>query len=165
MPGVGEVFNRILTQTDAGQACLVERSAVCPAQATTFGGDCAGNHPTDFEKNKVKPWQLKSWCQAEVTPEFLARLKDILELYARPYDPQRPTVCFDELNVQLLGDRRCGLPLRPGYAQRQDYEYIRHGTRNLFIFVEPKAGQRHLLITRRRTKEDWAQAIRYVVDA
>jgi hypothetical protein len=67
--------------------------------------------------------------------------------------------------VQLLGDRRCGLPLRPGYAQRQDYEYIRRGTRNLFIFVEPKAGQRHLLITRRRTKEDWAKAIRYLVDA
>jgi hypothetical protein len=63
--------------------------------------------------------------------------------------------------VQLLGDRRCDLPLRLGYAQRQDYEYIPHGTRNLFIFVELKAGQRHLLITRRRTKEDWANAIRW----
>jgi hypothetical protein len=66
--------------------------------------------------------------------------------------------------VQLLADSRCGLPLKPGYAQRQDYEYIRRGTRNVFICVEPKAGQRHLLITRRRTKEDWAKAIRYLVD-
>jgi hypothetical protein len=85
-------------------------------------------------------------------------------LYARPLNPLQPTVCFDEQNVQLLADVRCGLPLKPGHAQRQDYEYRRHGTRNLFIFVEPKAGQRHLLITRRRTKEDWAKAMRYLVD-
>jgi len=117
-----------------------------------------------FEKNKVKPWQLKSWCNAEITPDFLARLKDILDLSARPPNPLRPTVCFDEQNVQLLADARCGLPLIPGNAQRQDYEYKRHGIRNLFIFVEPKAGRRHLLITRRRTKEDWAKAMRYLVD-
>ncbi len=66
--------------------------------------------------------------------------------------------------MQLLANRRCGLPLRPGHARRDDYEYVRHGTRNLFIFVEPKAGQRHVLVTRRRTKEDWAKAIRYLVD-
>ena len=66
--------------------------------------------------------------------------------------------------MQLLADVRCGLPLKPGHAQRQDYEYGRHGTRNLFIFVEPQAGQRHLLVTQRRTKEDWAKAIRYLVD-
>ena len=73
-------------------------------------------------------------------------------------------VCFDEQNVQLLADSRRGLPLKPGYARRQDYEYVRHGTRNVFIFVEPKAGQRHVLITRHRTKEDFAKAIRYLVD-
>jgi len=94
----------------------------------------------------------------------MARLKDVLELYAQPYDPTRPTVCFDEKSVQLLADSRPGLPLKPGYARRQDYEYVRRGTRNVFIFVEPKAGLRHVLVTRRRTKEDLAKALRYLVD-
>ncbi len=92
------------------------------------------------------------------------RLKDVLTLYARPYDPLRPTICFDEQNVQLLADSRPGLPLKPGYIRCQDYEYERRGTRNLFIYVEPQAGLRHVLITRRRTKEDFAKAARYLVD-
>ncbi len=107
---------------------------------------------------------MKSWCNAEVTPEFLARLKDILELYAQPFDPARPTVCFDEQLVQLLTDARAPHPVKPGRAARQDYEYVRQGTRNIFMIAEPKAGKRHLLLTRRRTKEDWAKAIRYLVD-
>lgn len=85
-------------------------------------------------------------------------------MYAEPLNPLRPTVCVDEQTVQLLSDARGGLPLKPGHAARRDYEYKRHGTRNLFIFVEPQAGRRHLLITRRRTKEDWAKAMRYLVD-
>lgn len=92
-------------------------------------------------------------------------MKDILELYAQPYDPARPTVCFDEKSVQLLADSRPGLSLKPGSPRRQDYEYVRRGTRNIFIFVEPKAGLRHVLVTRQRTKEDLAKAIRYLVDA
>ena len=67
--------------------------------------------------------------------------------------------------MQLLAHRRDGLPVRPGHARRQDYEYVRHGTRNIFLFAEPQAGQRHILITRRRTKEDWAKAVRYLRDA
>jgi hypothetical protein len=91
-------------------------------------------------------------------------MKDVLDLYAQPYDPACPTVCFDEKSVQLLADSRSGLPLKPGYPRRQDYEYVRQGTRNVFIFVEPKAGRRHVLVTRRRTKEDLAKAVRYLVD-
>ncbi len=91
-------------------------------------------------------------------------MKEVLELYAQPYAPVRPTVCFDEKSVQLLADSRPGLPLKPGYPRRQDYEYVRRGTRNVFIFVEPKAGCRHVLVTRRRTKEDLAKAVRYLVD-
>lgn len=91
-------------------------------------------------------------------------MKDLLELYAQPYTPARPTVCFDEQSVQLLADSRPGLPLTRGRPRRQDYEYVRRGTRNLFIFVEPKAGRRHVLVTRRRTKEDLAKALRYLVD-
>jgi hypothetical protein len=91
-------------------------------------------------------------------------MKDVLELYAQPYDPACPTVCFDEKSVQLLADSRPGLPLKPSYPRRQDYEYVRCGTRNVFIFVEPKAGRRHVLVTRRRTKEDLTKALRYLVD-
>ena len=66
--------------------------------------------------------------------------------------------------MQLLADRYPELPPTPGYVRRRDYEYVRHGTRNVFIFLEPKAGRRHLLVTRRRTKHEWAKAIRYLVD-
>lgn len=87
-----------------------------------------------------------------------------MNLYERPFDPTHPTLCFDEQNVQLLADRYPELPLKPGYVRRRDYEYVRRGTRNVFIFLEPKAGRRHLLITRRRTKHEWAKAMRYLVD-
>lgn len=126
--------------------------------------DGTGNGSTDSQENRVKPWLLKSWCNVEVTPEFLARLKDILELYAQPFDPTRPTVCFDEQLVQLLADVRPARSVQPGRARRQDYEYVRCGTRNVFMLAEPKAGKRQVLVTRRRTKEDWAKAIRYLLD-
>ncbi len=107
---------------------------------------------------------MKSWCTPKITREFLRRLKGILMLYQQPYDPRRPMVCFDEKNVQLLADSRPDRPMQPGRVRRQDYEYVRHGTRNLFIFLEPKAGYRHVLITCRRTKVDWAKAIRYLAE-
>ena len=91
-------------------------------------------------------------------------MKDVLELYAQPYNPARPTVCFDEQLVQLLSDARPTRPLAPGYPRRRDYEYVRGGTRNLFLFIEPKVGQRHVLVTRRRTKEDFAKTMRYLTD-
>lgn len=91
-------------------------------------------------------------------------MKDVLALYAQPYDPMRPTVCFDEQPVQLLADARPTRPLVRGFAPRRDYEYVRCGTRNIFLFIEPKIGQRHVLVTRQRTKEDFAKAIRYLAD-
>lgn len=91
-------------------------------------------------------------------------MEAILDLYAKPYDPLHPAVCFDEKSVELHLDVRTPLPLQPGKPKRQDYEYKRCGTRNVFLFLEPKAGQRHALVTRRRTKADWAYAMRYLVD-
>jgi hypothetical protein len=91
-------------------------------------------------------------------------LKDVLTLYALPYDPKRPTICFDEKSLQLLADSRPSHPMTTKHPKRQDHEYVRHGTRNLFLFAEPKAGQRHVLVTTRRTKEDFAKALRYLVD-
>jgi hypothetical protein len=91
-------------------------------------------------------------------------MEHVLEVYHQPYDPHRPLVCFDEKSLQLLKDSRAPIAIRPGHSRRQDYEYKRNGTRNLFIFVEPKAGRRHVLVTRRRTKQDFAYAMRYLVD-
>jgi len=91
-------------------------------------------------------------------------MEHILCLYQQPYDPARPMVCFDEKNTQCLADKQSPIPMKKGRAIRQDYEYKRNGTRNLFIFVEPKAGFRHVLQTKRRTKQDFAYAMRYLVD-
>ena len=107
---------------------------------------------------------MKSWCIPKITPRFLRRMENILQVYAQPYDPQRPVVCFDEKLVQLLAHLRPPLACRPGKTWREDYEYKRNSTRNLFVFAEPKAGKRHVLVTRRRTKQHFAFALRYLVD-
>jgi DDE superfamily endonuclease len=91
-------------------------------------------------------------------------MEHLLTLYARPYDALYPVVCFDEKRYQLLADSRVSLPLRSRHPRRQDYEYRRRGTRNLFVMVEPLAGQRHVLPTKRRTKADFAHAVRHLVD-
>jgi hypothetical protein len=91
-------------------------------------------------------------------------MEHILELYQKPYDPRHPLVCFDEKSMQLLAHITDPLVLKSGQAARQDYEYKRNGTRNLFLFVEPKAGARHVLVTNHRTKQDFAFAMRYLVD-
>lgn len=89
---------------------------------------------------------------------------EVLDLYIQPYDPRHPKVCFDEKSKELHAEKRRPLPVKPGQPMRQDYEYKRNGTRNLFVFVEPQAGFRHVLITRRRTKLDFAYAMRYLAD-
>ena len=91
-------------------------------------------------------------------------MEDVLDLYAEPYDPQRPVVCFDETSTQLLADTRPPLPAQPGRPARQDYEYRREGTRNLFLACEPKAGWRHVAVTERRTMQDFAHQMRWLVD-
>lgn len=91
-------------------------------------------------------------------------MEAILELYQQPYNPKRPLVCFDEKSVQLLAHIAQMRLIEPGQPARQDYEYKREGTRNLFLFVEPKAGRRQVLVTNHRTKQDFAFAMRYLVD-
>jgi transposase len=95
---------------------------------------------------------------------FVAAMEDVLEVYARPYDPKRPQVCFDEGGKQLIGEVRPPLPLRPGQPQRVDYEYERNGTANLFMVFEPLAGTRRVEVTERRTNQDFARIIRRLVD-
>lgn len=91
-------------------------------------------------------------------------MEDVLHLYAAPYDPDRPVVCFDELPYQLLGEEHPPLPRGPGAPVRDDYEYVRRGTCNLFGCFEPRAGRRHVRVTERRTAVDFALAMRVLVD-
>ena len=91
-------------------------------------------------------------------------MEDVLDLYAEPYDAQRPVLCFDETSTQLLSDVREPLPPQPGRPRRQDYEYRRAGTRNIFLTCEPRAGWRHVAITERRTMPDFAHQMQWLVD-
>lgn len=104
------------------------------------------------------------WCIPKVGAEFVACMEDVLDLYAQAYDPSRPVVCFDETSKQLIAETREALPAQPGQVERYDYEYKRQGTRNLFMFFEPLAAKRHVEVTQRRTKKDWANAMKWLVD-
>ncbi len=95
---------------------------------------------------------------------FVAAMEDVLDVYARPYDPKRPQVCMDEGGKQLIGDVRPPLPVRPGNARREDYEYERQGMANLFMVFEPLAGTRQVEVTERKTNADFARLIRRLVD-
>jgi hypothetical protein len=91
-------------------------------------------------------------------------MEDVLDVYVRPYDPRLPQVCMDETSKQLVGETRVPVPAAPGRPVRHDYAYERHGVSNLFLFVEPLRGWRHVTVTERRTKQDWAHAIKDLVD-
>jgi hypothetical protein len=91
-------------------------------------------------------------------------MEDVLVLYEMPYDERYPTVCLDEKPVVLHAEVRESLPTAPGQVERRDYEYERHGTANLFVMVEPLAGWRHVAVTARRTKRDYAECLRYLVE-
>jgi hypothetical protein len=93
-------------------------------------------------------------------------MEDVLQVYTRPYNPKRPQVCIDEKNKELHSDlaARQPLPLQPGRRARQDYEYKREGTGNIFMMVEPLVGKRWVRVTDRRTKADFAEQLRIMVD-
>ena len=92
------------------------------------------------ENNALKPWQQQQWCIPRVSADCVARMEDVLDLYAEPFDPQRLVLCFDETSTHLLADARPPLPEGPGQPRRADYEYRREGTRNLFLACKPQAG-------------------------
>jgi hypothetical protein len=91
-------------------------------------------------------------------------MEDVLDVYARPYDPKRPVVCVDEGAKELRSTPRGSLPMEPGRPERQDYEYERHGKSNLFLSVEPLRGKRRVRLTQRRCAVDFAQELRQIVD-
>lgn len=91
-------------------------------------------------------------------------MEDVLDVYQKPYEPNWPQVCMDEQPVQLVKETRTPVPAAPGQPARYDYEYERNGTANLFLFVEPLGGKRHVNVTPRRTAVDWAYQIQELLD-
>ena len=91
-------------------------------------------------------------------------MEDVLDVYRRPYDAKRPQVCLDETSKQLIGETRIPILATPGREARYDHEYKRNGVVNLFMMFEPLAGKRHVRVTDRRTKRDWAECVREMVD-
>jgi hypothetical protein len=115
-------------------------------------------------EKELKPWQKKMWCIPKVDAEFVARMEDVLELYAEEPDDQRPVVCFDETPRQLIGESRVPVAAKPGRPARVDYEYVRNGTANVFMFVDAHRPWRHAKVTDRRTSRDFAECMRDLVD-
>src|ERR1700755_239370 len=114
--------------------------------------------------NDLKPWRRDMWCIPHVDGEYVARMEDVLDLYAETQNPARPLVCFDETPIQLIGEVRQPVPARPGQRERYDYEYRRNGTANLFVTFDPHRGWRNVKITDRRAAVDYAHCMRDLVD-
>lgn len=104
------------------------------------------------------------WCIPEVTPEFIERMKNVLDLYEKPYNPNEPVVCFDEKSKQLIESARESKPTKVGSPKRTDYEYERNGTRNIFMAVEPKAGFRKTKATSHRKCPDFTKFIKELIN-
>lgn len=115
-------------------------------------------------ENDLKPWRRTMWCIPKIDAEYVARMEDVLDLYAETPDPQRPVVCFDESPTQLIGEVRAPIPAKPGQLERYDCEYRRNGTANLFVFLDVHRSWRKVKVTARRTAEDFAYCMRDLVD-
>lgn len=100
----------------------------------------------------------------EADAEFVAGMEDVLDAYARPYDPKNPLVCMDEQPVQLIGETRIPIPATKNHAERVDYEYERKGTASIFMFAEPLAAFRQATARPQRTKADWALEVAQLLD-
>jgi len=115
-------------------------------------------------ENDLKPWRKDMWCIPKIDAEYVARMEDVLDLYAEAPDPARPVVCFDESPTQLIGEVRQPIPAAPGQLERYDCEYKRNGTANLFVFLDTHRSWRKVKITDRRAAEDFAHCMRDLTD-
>src|SRR5262249_3305672 len=107
-----------------------------------------GDRPHRPEKTALKPWLREQWViPPKADAAFVAAMEDVLEVYHRPYDEKRPTVCLDEASKQLIGEVAESIPAAPGRPERVDYEYVRNGTANLFMASEPLRGWRAVKVT------------------
>jgi transposase len=115
-------------------------------------------------ENDLKPWRKDMWCIPEIDGNYVARMEDVLDLYAEALDPKRPVVCFDESPTQLIGEARQPIPAEPGQPERYDCEYRRNGTVNLFVFLDAHRPWRKVKVTEQRTARDFAECMRDLVD-
>jgi transposase len=115
-------------------------------------------------ENDLKPWRKDMWCIPRVDAEYVARMEDVLDLYAEAPDPNRPVVCFDESPIQLIGEVRQPIPAKPGQLERYDCEYKRNGTANLFIFLDVHRPWRKVKVTESRAAVDFATCMRELAD-
>src|SRR5271165_4068032 len=115
-------------------------------------------------EDDLKPWRRDMWCIPRVDGEYVARMEDVLDLYAEKANPKRPVVCFDESPTQLISEVRQPIPAAPGQPERYDCEYRRNGTANLFVFLDAHRGWRHVKVTQQRTAKDFAECMRNLVD-
>jgi transposase len=115
-------------------------------------------------ENELKPWRKDMWCIPQIDGNYVARMEDVLDLYAEAPDPQRPVVCFDESPTQLIGEVRQPIPAEPGQLERYDCEYRRNGTVNLFVFLDAHRPWRRVKVTEQRAARDFADCMRELVD-
>jgi hypothetical protein len=114
-----------------------------------------------LQEHDLKPWQEKMWCIGEFDEEYIQKMEDVLDVYARPYDEKKPVICVDEKPVPLIGDSRERiLPEKPGDILKKDYEYERNGSVNVFCAVESKAGKYINKVTEKRCGSDFAKFLK-----
>jgi hypothetical protein len=125
------------------------------------GGDGA----VDAEKNKLQPWRKKCWCIPERdAARFVAQMEDVLDVYEATPSDEEPLICMDEAAKQLLRDDLPSLPLKPGHPVREDYHYERRGVQALFMFFDPNRGWRRVSSRDSRTRVDWAEEVRTLLE-
>jgi transposase len=117
-----------------------------------------------LKENELKPWQHRMWCIPKFNANYVANMEDVLDVYEQPWDETIPLVCFDETMKQLIQETRAPIGAQPGRPLSIDYEYRRNGTANLFMFVAPLEGWRHVKITERKGNVDFADCMRDLVD-
>ena len=114
--------------------------------------------------NDIKPWKKKMWSVPRLDQQYIEKMLDVLEVYEREYNKKIPVVCVDEKSTQLLSTPREEIPIKPGSSRKIDYEYKRNRTVNIFVGVEPLAGTRSYRVTDRRTGNDFAKYIKFLVE-
>ena len=168
LSGKQEVQLVALACSDPPQGCArwtLQLLANALAAVTEHPGVSRDTVRRRLNDNDLKPWQQKMWCIANIDGEYIARMEDILDLYAEPHDPKRPVVCFDESPIQLIGEVRVPIMPKPGKRYRYDCEYKRNGTANLFVMVDANRSWRRVKVTDRRANEDFAICMRDLADA
>lgn len=131
---------------------------------TAHGGLSRETVRRRLAEDDLKPWRRDMWCIPQVDGSYVARMEDVLDLYAEEPDPSHPVVCFDESPTQLIGEVREPLPAAPSHPERYDCEYRRNGTANLFVFLDAHRPWRHVKVTEHRTARDFALCMRDLAD-